>query len=121
MINSTLGKVVTAHGAINRIRQRVKGHDALNLFHMKNMLKEKVDFVVEEEAKLIEQYGGIVNDYGMVSFSDKEKKKEYNKDHKELDDMECEIATDPLSMSLEKNPDITLEDIEQLDGFINFK
>ena len=120
-IKTTLGKAVTAIMTINRVRQKIKGHDALNLFHMKNMLKEQLDFMSEEEEKLVKEFGGVIAENGLVIIADTDKKAEYSKAHKELEDMECEIRTEPLTMSLDKNPDITLEDIEQLDGFVNFK
>lgn len=120
-IKTTLGRAVTAIGTINRIRQKIKGHDALNLFHMKNVLKEQLEFMTEEEEKLVEEYGGVIAEGGLVVIADKDKRAAFLKAHKELEDMECEVKTEPLSMSLDRNPDVTLEDIEQLDGFINFK
>ena len=120
-IKTTQGKVVTAVAAINRIRQRVKGHDALNLFHLKNKLQEQVDFQAEEEQKLIDEFGGKVADNGMVLIDDAEKRKAFQEEYMKLLELDVEIETSPLSMSLDRNPDITLEDIEQLDGFINFK
>ena len=120
-IKTTLGRAVTAIGTINRIRQKIKGHDALNLFHMKNVLKEQLEFMTEEEEKLVQEYGGVIAEGGLVVIADKDKRTAYLKAHKELEDMECEVKTEQLSMSLDRNPDVTLEDIEQLDGFINFK
>lgn len=121
MINTTMDKVLSAFGALNRVRNQVRGKTALDLFHLKNMLKESVDFQVEEEQKLIIECGGIVTDAGTIVIADKDKRAAFAKARQELADMACEIKTDPVLMDLEKNPDITMEDIEQLDGFVIFK
>ena len=121
MIQSTMGKALNAYGALNRVRSQVKGKTALDLFHLKNMLQESIDFQVEEEQKLIIECGGIVTDAGTIVIADKDKRAAFAKARQELADMACEIKTDPVLMDLEKNPDITMEDIEQLDGFVIFK
>lgn len=120
-IKTTQGKIITAMGALNRIRQRVKGHDALNVFHLKNVLQEHVDFQVEEERKLVEAHGGQVTETGMVVIDDKDERQKFGEEYKELLAMEVDVRASPLSLYLDRNPDITLEDIEQLNGFIDFK
>ena len=40
---------------------------------------------------------------------------------KELDMMECDVEMSPPVVNMESNPDITMEDIEQLDGFVEFE
>ena len=120
-IKTTQGKVLAAYAAINRIRNKIKGKDALNLFHMKNVLQENVDFQVEQERALIEEHGGTINEFGAVLIQDKEKRVAYQKSYGELMEMECEVKTKPLTMSIDRNPDVTLDDIEQLQDFIIFK
>ena len=120
-IKTTQGKALNAYSTINRIRNKIKGKDALNLFHLKNVLQENVDFQVEQERSLIEEYGGTVTETGAVLIEDKDKRLEFQQAYRELQEMECEVKTEPLTMSIDRNPDITLDDIEQLDGFIIFK
>ena len=120
-IKTTQAKVLSAYSALNRIRNRIKGRDALNLFHMKKVLQENFDFQVEEEEKLVEEYGGVITENGSILIDDAEKRKAYNKARQELGEMECEIKTEVVVISLDRNPEITLEDIEQLAGFVDFK
>ena len=121
IIKTTQGKALNAYSTINRIRNKIKGKDALNLFHLKNVLQENVDFQVEQERSLVEEYGGTVTETGAVLIEDKDRRLEFQQAYRELQEMECEVKTEPLTMSIDRNPDITLDDIEQLDGFIIFK
>lgn len=120
-METTMGKALEAYAALNSVRDKVKGKTALDLFHLKNMLKEAVDFQCEEEQKLVEQFGGVVTEAGMIIIADKEKRAEYTKERKKLAEMEYEVKTEPVRVDLEKAPDITMEDIEQLDGFVKFE
>ena len=120
-IKTTQGKALNAYSTINRIRNKIRGKDALNLFHLKNVLQENVDFQVEQERSLVEEYGGTVTETGAVLIEDKDRRLEFQQAYRELQEMECEVKTEPLTMSIDRNPDITLDDIEQLDGFIIFK
>lgn len=120
MIQTTLGKVYNAYVTINQIRNKVKGTDALHVFHMKNMLKEGVDFMAEEDARLVADAGGMVTDNGMVIIADKEKRSEYLKARKDLDNQETEIQADPVVIMIDRCPDVTAEQIEMLDGFVIF-
>jgi hypothetical protein len=121
MIQTTLGKVYSAFIATNQIRNMVKGTDALHLFHLRNMLKESVDFMAEEDVRMVAEAGGTIMETGMVIIADKEKRSEYAKARKELDNQETEILTDPIRIRIAKCPDVTAEQIELLDGFVIFE
>ena len=116
----TQGKILMAYTALTRIRGKVKGKDALALFHLKNQLQENIDFQGEEEMRLVEEFGGTVTPEGMVLIADEEKRKGFNAAMAELRRMEVDTKTDTPTISLERNPEITMEDIEQLHEFINF-
>ena len=120
MIQTTHGKSYNAFIALSQIRNLVKGMDALHVFHMRNMLKESVDFMSEEELRMVSDAGGTVTDSGVVLIADKEKRAEYIKARKELDDMPCEIPAEPVIIRIERCPDVTAEQIENLDGFVIF-
>lgn len=117
----TQRQAMQAYIALNGIRRKVKGHDALNLFHLKRQLQEAVDFQIEEEQKLVEEYGGKVTQEGQVIIVDDQKRAEFNKACQEMQDLEIKTKPEMPVISLDRNPDITLEDIEMLDGFIIFK
>ena len=120
-MKTTLETINTAYIALNRIRNKIRGKDALALFHLKRQLQEKVDFTAEEEQKLVEEFDGAITQTGMVIIADPEKREAFGKAHAELFKMECEIEPDVAVINLERNPDITMEDIEQLDGFAAFE
>lgn len=121
MIKTTMNEAFNAYLTLSRIRSKVKGMDALHLFHLKNMLQESVDFQNEEEGKLIEEAGGVITDNGTIIIADPEKKKAYMKARKELAEMQTEVQTEPVKVNLERNPDITMEEIELLQGFVEFE
>lgn len=120
-MKTTQGKVLTAYTALRRIGKKVRGKDALDLFHLKRKLQENIDFQGEEEMRLVEEFGGQVSQDGVVLIADEEKRQAFNNAMLELRAIEVEIDTPAPVISLERNPDITMDDIEQLDGFINFK
>ena len=120
-MKTTQGKVLTAYTALMRIKGKVRGKDALDLFHLKNQLQEFIDFQGEEEMKIVEEHGGQVTPEGTVLIADEEKKKAFQTAMMELRNMEVEVKADQPTLNLERNPEITMEDIEQLHEFINFK
>ena len=120
-MKTTLQKAFDAYITLTKVRGKVKGTDALHLFHLKNVLKETVDFQNEEEARLIEEHGGTVTDNGMILIADKGQREAYQKERIALGAMECEVKAELVTVSLERNPELTMEDIEQLDGFVKFE
>ncbi len=121
MIQTTLDRALEAFAAVNAIRSMVKGMDALHVFHLKNRLKESVDFLIEEEGKLIDENGGTITDTGMVIFPNPEKKTKFNKARKELGGMPAEVDAEPVVIRIEKCQEVTAEQIEALDGFVIFE
>ena len=121
MIQTTHGKAYSAFMAIIQIRNMVKGMDALHAFHLKNMLKESVDFMGEEEVRLVEEAGGVITESGQVLIPDKEKQRTYIAERKKLDEMPCEIQTEPIRIRIDRCPEVTAEQIEMLDGFVIFE
>ena len=121
MIQTTHGKAYAAFMAIVQIRSMVKGMDALHAFHLKNMLRETVDFMGEEEIRMVEEAGGIITETGQVLIPDKQKQKAYIAERKKLDEMPCEIQTEPIRIPISRCQDVTAEQIEMLDGFVIFE
>lgn len=119
-IRTTQQKVIAAYTTLTALRKKVRGKDALDLFYLKNALQTNVDFQAEEEAKLVADHGGKVTDGGQIIIEDPEKRAAFQKAMGELGAMECEIKAEPVKVSLDRNPDITLGEIEALDGFVKF-
>lgn len=120
-MKTTQGQILTAYTALMRIRKTVRGRDALDLFHLKNQMQENIDFQSEEESRLITEYGGNVTPEGMILIADDEQRAKFQKAMAELRNMEVDVKIDMPTVNLDRNPDITMEDIEQLHEFINFK
>lgn len=121
MIQTTHGKAYGAFIALSQIRGGVRGMDALHVFHMRNMLRESVEFLSEEEQRLVAEAGGVITDTGMVVIADAAKKAAYLHERMELDRMPCEIQTEPIRIRIDRCPDVTAEQIEMLDGFVIFE
>ena len=121
MIETTHGRAYSAFLAANQIRNMVTGIDALHVFQLKNKLKEAVEFLSEEEMRLVQESGGTVTDGGMVIIPDAGKKAEYLKSRKELDEMLCEIDMEPITIMIDRCPDVTVEQIEMLNNFVIFR
>ena len=119
-IRTTQQKVIAAYTTLTALRKKVRGKDALDLFYLKNALQTNIDFQAEEEAKLVADHGGKVTDGGQIIIEDPEKRASFQKAMGELGAMECEIKAEPVKVSLDRNPDITLGEIEALDGFVKF-
>ena len=120
MIQTTHGKAYLAFIALSQIRGMVKGMDALHAFHMRNRLKESVDFLSEEEMRLVQEADGIISENGTVMITDREKRETYLAERKKIDELPCEIPADPITIRIDKCPDVTAEQIEMLDGFVIF-
>jgi len=120
-MKTTQQKTLNAFTALNRIRNKVRGSDALALFHLKNQLKENFDFFAEEQIRMAEEHKGIIAENGMILIADQEEKRKFDMEMAELLKMEIDVKADIPAISLERNPEIDMEDIEQLAEFVNFK
>lgn len=99
----------------------------IKLFKLKKMLQIPFEFVSEEEKKLVEDFGGTVTPTGQIVFEgsneEREKKaKDYNAERLKLLDLECEIDLEkPMPIHSTELKEISLAEMESLDGFIDFE
>ena len=120
MGNLTQKQAIIAYGTIMRMGQKVAGKAAFSLFRLKQTLRGIVEFQSEEEMKLVEKYGAKVTDDGRIlPGDDADKFAELLKEKAELGEMECDVV--PVEIDLESVPEITMNEIEALDGFVIFK
>ncbi len=120
-METTHGRAYSAFIALNQIRGIVKGMDALHVFHLKNVLKEAVDFMSEEELRIVHDRDGIVTETGTVIIPDKAKREKYLAERKKLEEMPYEVSAEPITIRIDRCPDVTAEQIEMLDGFVIFE
>ena len=115
----TQGDAVRAYGAIVRMGQKATGAAAFTLFRLKKSLQEIFEFQNEEEQKLVQKYGGQMIDNGLVVIADKEQREQFQKEVENLHGMECDIQ--PVTIPAAAIPEISLAEIEALDGFVIFE
>lgn len=120
-MESTQENVLNAYKAIGKIRNKVKGKSALALYKLKRELQVNVDFQIEEERKLVDAYDGTINENGFIEIPDAIKRSEFAKAYAELNATECGIDSEPVTVSMDSCPEITLDEIESLAGFVNFE
>lgn len=120
-MKTTQGDILRVYAGIGGVRKKVGGREALDLFRLKNKLQEYIDFQSEEEERIAADHGGQVAENGMILIADPEKRKDFNKAIRELREMEIELDYTPIAISIEANPKILLEDIENLAGFVDFE
>ena len=114
-------QAIRAYTTIISMGRRAKGKAAFALFHLKGRLKEVIDFQAEKEMELIKKYDGELRDGGLVFIEDKEKRKQFLEEKNEIGKMEIEPEITPVRINPELIPDINIEEIEALSGFVNFE
>lgn len=120
-METTLGKILTAYNGLTLIRKKVRGTDARDLFQLKRAMQDSIDFLADEEEKLAEEHGGSITENGVVLIVDPKERAEFNAGIKELREMETKLEVEPMTLEMDKYPEITLEEIEMLYGFVNIE
>ena len=119
-MKTTQRKVIEAYGTLNQMGRKVSGQTAFALFRFKQQqLKPVVEFQGEEEVKLVDKFGGKITEEGRIIFDDDQKRAEFLKEQRKLGEMECEVET--IEIRTDEVPEITMQEIETLDGLIIFK
>lgn len=112
------GKASGAYMALVTMGQKVTGKTAYSLFKLKTEIEKVVQFQEGEKDKLIKKYGGVIMDNGMVRIDDPAKMKQFVQEVHNLFDLECDIK--PIELKIDDVPDITLKEIDSLNGFVTF-
>lgn len=119
---TTQGKAVAAFATLNQMaRKPMHSLTAYKLFRLKKAVGLIVEFQSEQERKLIHELGGTVADSGAILIDDKEKRIEYAKRHKELEELECDVNIEKMVMHMKEVPEIAMADMETLEEFIEWK
>lgn len=114
-------QALTAYTTIIGLGKRATGKSAFALFKLKSRLKELVDFQSEEEMKLIEKHGGKLEENGFVTFKNDEEKAKFVEERRELANMDIDPEIAPVRIDPEQIPDINIDEIEALNGFVEFE
>lgn len=114
----TQRQAIEAYLTLTAMGKSVKGVTAYKLYKLKDKLKSVVEFQSEEEVKIVEKYDGTILEGGKIKLPDGSDREAYEKDMNELHDIECEI--EPIEICVKEVPEITIPQIEALEGFIKF-
>ena len=115
------GKLINAYKVISDLyQQRLPLPISYKLYKLKNTLQKAWDFQVDSERKLIDEFKPNPTDDGRLQFADVDSAQAFDKRVKEVLDMDSDIEITPVSLPLIDGMSITPEDIEKLEGIINF-
>ena len=114
-------QALAAYAVLMGMGRKATGEAAFSLFRMKQKLKEYVDFQAEEEEKMVERAGGQITEDGKIIIEDPMKRKAFLEEKKKLGEMEIKPAIEPIRIAPERIPEINMDEIEALQGFIIFE
>jgi len=90
------------------------------LYKLRKELSSHYEFYMNESRELFNKYETSV-DGNIISFKSAEEAKEYKTKQAEIDDFEVEFSAEKQELKLSDIPCITVQQIELLDEFIEFK
>ena len=121
-METTQGKAIAAYGTLAQLgRKTMPSFAAYKIFRLKKALAPVLEFQTELEDKLVEELGGKITETGVILFAEKENQAEYARRHRELEAIGCEVDTARIQMTMKELPEISPEQMEALDDFIEWK
>lgn len=126
-MKTTQKKAVNAYNALTEIgKQPFPIRDALNLLVLRKKLETAMEFQLQEEQKLIDEYqptvdgGKITMPYDEKDEAVQARAKEFFRKLADLNQMEIEIDADPAPVGIPDGVIIKPETLAALDGFIEW-
>lgn len=125
-MTTTNRKATEAYGILVGMgRKQIPTPVAYKLYKLRQKLKGVLEFITEREQGLAEEHKVVIGDDGRFVFpDDPEVKKAFTAAHQELMDAETEIDGDEVEIRLADLPEkleISMNEIEALDGFVRFE
>ena len=117
----TQQQALTAYAILMGMGKKATGEAAFSLFRMKQKLREIVEFQAEEEQKLVDKLGGKITETGQIIFAGDDEKRAFIEEKKKLGEMKIDPAIEPIRIAPDKIPEINMDEIEALQGFIIFE
>lgn len=123
-MESTYRKVISACSTLIVLgRKQIPTPTAYRLYKLRQKLKSLTEFITERENAMADEMDVKVND-GVFQFPDEETKAKFIKAHDEFLDAPCDVEVEEQVIKLADLPDkleISMNEIESLDGFIRFE
>lgn len=114
-------KIVGAYKALASLsRQKMPLREARKIFNLRAKLQPSIDFQAEEERKLLEEMGLTLEFGGLVHFKDEKQQAAYFQRVAEIGEMEEETEAEPITLPALDHIQISAEELEALDGFVEF-
>lgn len=121
MIKTIQGKAIQAYKVIEKLSGgNMPLPVAYKFFKMRKALMPQYEFQIEEERKLLEKCGAIHQD-GSWMFESEQGKNEFIELLDKIGKIEVDVDMEKQSISLDTNIELSIEDMEALDGFVNFE
>lgn len=89
------------------------------LYKLRKILYPHYEFYIRESRELFDKYETTAHD-DVITFESPELAIEYTTKQAEIDNLEIDEPIEQLSLKLSDIPNITIQQIELLDGFIEF-
>ena len=116
------GSIISAYKSLKKLAaQELPIVYACRIHRLMVSLRPAYDFQVEEEEKLLRKMNPSVLGDGNLQFSTVEDAQEFKARMKEITDMEVDdIEVKPITIPIMTNANLTANDIDALDGFVEF-
>lgn len=118
----TQREAVAAYKALERIKsQQMSWKLSYWVTKLRQKLQAQVEFQQECEIKLVEKYGATVDENGRVQLKTKEEAKAFDNEWAEIGNIQLtDLKITPAVVTEAENLKISPEDMEALDGFVEF-
>lgn len=117
----THGRIANVYRAIMNISNNpLPVASSMAIYHMKNSIKEYVDFGTNYAVRTANEIGADVDENGHVNFKSAKMRGDFLKKMSELDNTEVDIDIKPVTVKIFPEMVISPNDIEILEGFIAF-
>lgn len=120
------GDIVKAYHVLEKYEQKdLPLKVSYALFKVKSKIKDQVEFQLEKERELYKKYKPVPQEDGSLKFESEEQAKEFAVEFTEKTNELAEIEVDidnnkKPTISLDQLVDMSMEDIECLEPFIEF-
>ena len=116
-------KIVKAYRALTTLGEiNIPLRVSYQVFLLKKTLEPHYLFQVEKEKRTLEALGGIIDKDGTIRFKQTDATGKFKNMIKEIGDLDVEVDFEPITFDINQLEDLRIKanDVECLDGFVNF-
>ena len=117
----TQGQCVKAYLALSGIAEKEwPFREAWDIAQLRKRLRDAWDFQAEQEAALLNRYGGRAQGGGTAVFADAAAKQAFEADLRALNGMDAGPDADPIRLTPPKDMSVSPDALAALEGFVVF-